>query len=127
MSIPSIRILPLEGSVYESLAYRPSTALRKTYESQERHRQSTLARAGPPQKTNALAAAQVEGDVLDDRRQLRRVADPQVLDGYQGFAVGRWPVRRRAVVLNDGGRFLGKIQVFDNTFDGALARSVMFL
>ena len=82
-----MRILPLEGSVYESLAYHSSIALRKTYEAQEGHGQSTLARAGSSEKANALAAAQVEGDILDDRRQLRRVADPEVLDGHQGFAV----------------------------------------
>ena len=65
--------------------------------------------------SNLLSRLDVEREVLEHGREMRRVLDDKVLNDELAIA-GR-PSRWRALVLNDRGCLLRNLEVLDDTLD----------
>jgi hypothetical protein len=95
-------------------------SLHRIHESQNTHGQRRLATTRPSQETYPLPRTKLEGNILQHWRKLRGILDYQIFDANQRVRAGaRGPVRRWTVRFNDGRRFLGEIEILDNTLDRA--------
>lgn len=95
-------------------------SLHRIHKSQNTHGQRRLATARPSQETYPFPGSKLEGNVLQHWRKLRGILDYQIFDADQRVrARARGPVRRWTVRFDDGRRFLGEIEILDNTLDRA--------
>ena len=60
---------------------------------------------------------------MEDRGEIRSIFDNQIVNNDEVVATLRRPRRRRAILFNDGRRFLRKVQILDHTFNRAEGRA----
>lgn len=122
MSIPSIRIRPPAGSTCTN-AVNPRRRNRKshTHKTQNAHRKRALAAPRPAEHADPLPGIERKRHAVQHRGEVRCVFDDEIFCYEERCAAGvRWPVGWGAIRLDDRGRLLREVEVFYQSFYGAL-------